>query len=358
MPMTRRHTLGAIGAGIAAGALPSGLHAQGASWRMPAEEDRHDATFMQWPVNREVYPDGEFLGVLQDTIAEIANTIAEFEPVIMLMPSDAVAGAGRHLSGNIEIWDIPTDDLWARDSGPVFVIDGAGNRAVTGFNFNGWGGKQTHVHDTQIARRVAERMGLAFLDSGVVGEAGGLEQDGAGLIMAHESSWVNDNRNPGMSRDTIEARILATLGADRMIWAPGLAGHDITDYHIDALARFVEPGHVLIQVPPEVSVDDPFTAAAIQTRDILAGAGLRLTEIEDAWDTRIISDDFLASYVNYYVCNDAVIVAQFGDRRTDRAAQRALRRLYPDREVVVLNVDPLGEVGGGIHCATQQLPAA
>lgn len=355
MRMTRRHTIGAMSAGLLAGT--GMLQAQSTRWHMPAEEDRHDATFMHWPVSREVHPDGVFLDMLQDAIADIANTIAAFEPVIMLMPADAISAASAKLSRAVEIWDIPTDDLWARDSGPVFVTDGAGGRAVTGFNFNGWGGKQTHAHDGLIAQRVAERMGLPYLDSSVVGEAGGLEHDGAGLVMAHESSWVNDNRNPGMSRDAVTAGILQTIGADQMIWAPGLAGLDITDYHIDALARFVEPGHVLIQLPPEVSADDPFTAAAIQTRDILADAGLRLTEIEDAWDTRITSDDFVASYVNYYVCNGAIIAAQFGDRRTDRAARRAIEAIYPDREVIMLNVDPVGEVGGGIHCATQQMPA-
>ncbi|WP_461427850.1 agmatine deiminase family protein [Gymnodinialimonas sp.] len=351
--MTRRTTLGALGAGL----MATGLSAQPTRWHMPAEEDRHEATFMQWPVSREVHPDGVFLDMLQDTIAEIANTIAEFEPVILLMPAPARAAAARKLSRDVEVWDIPTDDLWARDSGPVFVLDGAGNRAVTGFNFNGWGGKQTHANDGAIAPRVAERMGLPYRPSPVVGEAGGLEQDGAGLVIAHESSWVNDNRNPGMTRAQVEAGILETIGADRMIWAPGVRDLDITDYHIDALARFVAPGHVLIQLPEAPDARDPFSVSAFETHDILEAAGLRLTVIEDAWDTRITSDDFVASYVNYYVCNGAVIAAQFGDRRTDRAARRTLEALYPDREVVMLNVDPLGEVGGGIHCATQQMPA-
>ncbi len=355
MRMTRRTTLAALGAGLALGSQKA--RATEGSWHMPAEEVRHDATFMQWPVNREVHPDRDFLDYLQGTIADIANTIAEFEPVILLMPPDAVAGAARRLSGDIEIWDIPTDDLWARDSGPVVLTDGAGGRAVLTFNFNGWGGKQTHVHDGQIAARVAERMGLPLIDSGVVGEAGGLEQDGAGLVMAHQSSWVIDNRNPGLSRDQIERRILESLGAARMIWAPGVEGLDITDYHIDALARFVAPGHALIQLPEEVDLNDPFSVSAFETHDILRDAGLRLTVIEEAWDTRVTSEDFVASYVNYYVCNGAVIAAQFGDRRTDRAARDALQALYPDREVIMLNVDALGEVGGGIHCATQQMPA-
>lgn len=355
MPMTRRHTIGAMGAGLLASTLPSG--AQSPRWHMPAEEAPHAATFMQWPVSRVVHPDGVFLDMLQDTIAEIANTIAAFEPVNMLMPADAMPTAARKLSSEIDVWDIPTDDLWARDSGPVFVTDGAGALAVTGFNFNGWGAKQTHVHDGSIARRVAARMDLPYHPSPVVGEAGGLEHDGAGLVIAHESSWVNDNRNPGMSRAEVEAGILQTIGAERMIWAPGLRDHDITDYHIDALARFVAPGHVLIQLPETPDPGDPFSVAAFETRDILAAAGLRLTAIEDAWDTRVTSDDFVASYVNYYVCNGAVIAGQFGDRRTDRAARRTLQALYPDREVVMLNIDPVGEVGGGIHCATQQMPA-
>ncbi|MEX3014197.1 agmatine deiminase family protein [Gymnodinialimonas hymeniacidonis] len=354
MRMTRRASMGAMAAGLA---FCGRAQAQAGGWVMPAEEAPHEATFMQWPVSREVHPDRYFLGILQDTIADIANTIAAFEPVILLMPTEAIAGAGRRLSGDIEIWDIPTEDLWARDSGPVFLTNDAGERAVLSFNFNGWGNKQVHVQDGQIAARVAERMGLPLIDSGVVGEAGGLEQDGAGLVMAHESSWVIDNRNPGLSRDQIGARIVESLGAERMIWAPGLADHDITDYHIDALARFVAPGHALIQLPEEVDPDDPFSAASFQARDILRNAGLRLTEIADPWATRITSADFVASYVNYYVCNSAVIAAQFGDRTADRAAEDTLQALYPDREIIALNVDALGEIGGGIHCATQQMPA-
>ncbi|WP_224815984.1 agmatine deiminase family protein [Hasllibacter sp. MH4015] len=349
--MTRRSSIGVMAAGFAMGGTAM---AQGRPWHMPAEEERHDATVMQWPVSREVHPDAGFLRDLQIAIADIANTISEFEPVIVLMPADA----RTLLAQDVTIWDIPTEDLWARDSGPVFLLDGSGGRAVTGFNFNGWGGKQGHVHDGQIARRVAARMGLSYIDSPVVGEAGGLEQDGAGLVMAHESSWINDNRNPGMTREEVETGILSTIGADRMIWAPGLAGYDITDYHIDALARFTAPGRVLIQLPETADPADPFSVAAYQTRDVLRDAGLRLTELAEPWNTRITTDDLVASYVNYYVCNGGVIAAQFGDRRADRAARRTLAALYPDREVVMLNVDPLGEVGGGIHCATQQMPSA
>ncbi len=355
--MSRRSVLGGMVAGLglanggSAAPVPQG-------WHMPGEEEPHEATFMQWPVNRAVHPDRVFLDMLQDAIALIANTIAAFEPVIMLMPAAAINAARRKLSDQVEIWDIPTDDLWARDSGPVFLTDGAGARAIVDLNFNGWGDKQTHRADGAIAAAVAMRLGLPLFDGGVVGEAGGLESDGAGMLMAHESSWVNPNRNPGLSRDEIEARLLRALGAERMIWAPGVAGLDITDDHIDARARFVAPGHVLIQMPDAPDPRDPFSVAAFETRDILARAGLRLTEIPEAWDTRITSEDFLAAYVNYYICNGAIIAAEFGDRETDAIAEDTLAELYPDRDIIMLNVDPVGEVGGGIHCATQQMPRA
>ncbi len=205
-------------------------------------------------------------------------------------------------------------------------------------------------------------MALPLLDNGLVGEPGGVEQDGAGTLIAHESSWVNPNRNPG-SRAEVEALLLDAYGADRMIWAPGLAGQDITDYHIDALARFTAPGEVLIQMPGDDDPPDLWQRAARETRDILAaaidvaGRPLRLTEIQEPARARVRNPEFLASYVNYYVCNGAVIMARFGDAGADAAAQRAIAALHPGREVIALDADALGWIGGGIHCATRQQPA-
>lgn len=324
---------------------------------VPPEEDPHQRTFMQWPVNRRVYPDPAFLGMAQQTIADIANTICDFEPVTMLAAAEDHSGARAKLSEKVELWDIPTEDLWCRDAGPIFVVDGAGGLAISHIQFNGWGERQVNVRDSQIAQSVAERLGLQLLPTGLRGEAGGVEQDGHGLLIAHESSWVNDNRNPGLTRDEIERRLLAAYGADRMIWSPGVWDEDITDYHIDSLARFTGPGRVLINLPDDPDLDDPFHAAALETHDTLVANGLDLEVIPEPVIRRVNSIDFVASYANYYVCNGAVIAAEFGDRETDEIARDALARHYPGREIVTLNVDPLGEMGGGIHCATQQMPA-
>ncbi|MEX0343990.1 MAG: agmatine/peptidylarginine deiminase [Rhizobiaceae bacterium] len=324
---------------------------------VPPEEDPHELTFMQWPVSRQVHADAEFLVLLQQTIANIANSIAEFEPVVMLAAQPFHANARRLLNSGIELWDVSTEDLWCRDSGPLFAKDPDGKLVVSHIRFNGWGNKQVHKHDGRIAGKIANRLGIELVDSGLAGEAGGVEHDGHGLLMAHESSWVNGNRNPDLSRDEIETRLLRAYGAERTIWSPGVWDVDITDYHIDSLARFTGPGRVLVNLPDNPDRSDAFHTAALQTHDRLVAAGLDIEVIPEPNFRRVNSVDFVASYVNYYACNGAVMAAQFGDEETDAAATGALKRHYPGREIVTLNVDPLGEVGGGIHCATQQMPA-
>lgn len=264
---TRRRFLD--GAGILIGsAMTKSLSANSpksaseAGFWLPEESEPHQRTFMQWPVNPEVHPDPVFLAMLQQSIADIANTIVAFEPVVMLMDQAYRTAARRKLGSDVEIWNIPTDDLWCRDAGPLFLANGKGDLAVSQLNFNGWGNKQTHANDGEIAARVAERLGVPIFDNGVVGEAGGVEADGRGTLIAHESSWVNSNRNPN-STEAIEALLLDALGARKMIWAPGVGGADITDYHIDSLARFTEPGKVVIQLPEAVDPGDPWSKSSL-----------------------------------------------------------------------------------------------
>ncbi len=252
-------------------------------------------------------------------------------------PSEIHHEAARAaLADGIELWPIATEDLWCRDTGPTFVVDGKGGIAVSELNFNGWGGKQGYKIDGQIARRAAERLGLVVYDSGVFGEGGSVETDGAGTLLAHASCWVNPNRNR-IPKAEIEQRLLGALGAETMIWAPGIIGADITDYHIDALARFVKPGQVLIQLGDSVDPSDPWSVSAFETYEILKGARdalgrkLDLVVIPGANPDRIRSrsEEFVSSYVNYFVCNDAVIGAQFGDDacgRRGRPARAALSR--------------------------------
>lgn len=317
---------------------------------------------MQWPVSVDVYG-ARLLKRVQSSIADIARAISAFEEVVVLVADEHRAEAVAALGDGIATWDIPTDDLWCRDSGPTFVANESGELAVSQIQFNGWGDKQEHGHDAQIARRIADRIGLKYLETGLVGEQGGLEHDGTGLVLAHASSWVNPNRDTA-PREVIERKLLSAVGGRQMIWAPGIAGADITDYHIDALARFVAPGKVLIQMPQSVSPDDPWSRAAHETLGVLRdfhaadGKALEIITLAEPVDVRSQKNDFVASYVNFYVCNGAVICSNFGDDAADGEAAEVLQQLYPGRRIVSLNTDPIGESGGGIHCATQQQPEA
>lgn len=350
---------GFVMAGLALGLAGHGTALRAAATlKVPPEDAPHEMTVMQWPVSRAVYDDAAHLDDVQQTIADIANVLAAFEPVVMLAAAGHHAAARKRLSGNVALWDVPTDDLWARDSGPIVVSDGRGNRAVRHIRFNGWAGRQEHGNDGRIAERMAERLDLPLVPTPLQGEAGGVEQDGHGLLIAHESSWVNDNRNPGMTRDAVGAALLAAYGAERILWAPGLRDEDITDYHIDSLLRLTGPGRLLINLPETPLSDDPFHQAARTTHAMVLAAGLQVDVIPEPVRRRVRSVDFVASYANYYVCNGAVIAAEFGDARTDALAVEALKRHYPGREVVTLNVDALGEIGGGIHCATHEVPRA
>ncbi|MEM9762084.1 MAG: agmatine deiminase family protein [Pseudomonadota bacterium] len=355
--MTRRTAT----AGMACAALPLGAEAA-ERWVVPHEGERHERTFMQWPVSRSVYPEAWFLEEAQETIVRIANTIAAFEPVVLLAAHSHHSSLRQRLSAEVDLWDIATDDLWARDSGPLFAVGGKG-LAVRSLNFNGWGGRQPAPNDALVAKRVAEHLSLPMLDNGLVGEPGGVEADGDGTLLAHASSWVNANRNPSRRQAEVEALLLEAYGAKQVIWAPGLRGYDITDYHIEALARFVRPGVVVIQMPVDDDRSDPWVRGARATRSILAsardanGRPLDMVEVADPVAPRVRDAEFVPSYVNYALCNGGIVMAAFGDDAADAEAQATIAELHPGREIVSLNADALGWIGGGIHCATQHQPA-
>lgn len=362
--MNRRSVLrtgfGAASIGLI-GCVPP-LSASAPRHEMPMESEPHARTLMQWPVRADVYGARDIAAV-QDAIVRLANAISEFEPVALMAALGARGLDSASLSYQVEHWDIATDDLWCRDSGPTFVRRQDGGLAVAHLVFNGWGDKQPHANDALVAPRVAERLGLDLVTTGLVGEQGGVEHDGHGTLLAHASCWVNDNRNPGLTEAEIGERLMQALGGETMIWAPGIVGADITDYHIDALARFVGPGHVLVQMDEAINPDDPWSVAAHETLAILqastdaAGRPLQITRLPEPVDIRGRGDDFVASYVNYYVCNGAIILAEFGDRRADDHARGVLSELYPGRQIVQIDIDAIGASGGGIHCATQQQPA-
>ncbi|GAA0934377.1 agmatine deiminase family protein [Nonomuraea longicatena] len=325
---------------------------------MPEETHPHRLTLMSWPT--ALVWESDTAGVRRD-IAGIARAVADFEPVVLLANPGDVKAARRACGSQVDVVPVPVDDLWMRDTGPAFVLDGQKIAGVD-FNFNGWGGKQAHSRDENVAREILTMERIPRIQAPIVAEGGSLEVDGVGTLMATESSLINDNRNPGKTRADIERALRETVGATTFIWVKGVKGKDITDYHIDALARFSEPGVVVISTPPEDAPQDVWTAAHDQARKVLdtavdaRGKRLDLVELPEPVDVGRRGEGFLATYVNYYVVNGGVLLPRFGDKKADRDAVAIVRDLYPGREVVQVSVDTLGEGGGGIHCATQQLP--
>ncbi|MFF2747148.1 agmatine deiminase family protein [Kitasatospora sp. NPDC058048] len=348
--------------GTASGAAPSTSPAAG-GWAMPAESGPHTRTFMAWPALEEVWGD-QLPGVRQD-IAGLAQAIAGFEPVVLLARPDQAAQARQAVGSSVEVLELKVDDLWARDTGPTFVTGPQGLAGVD-FNFNGWGDKQTHANDSLVARYLLDHYRITRIQAPITGEGGGIEVDGEGTLMATESSWVNGNRNPGKSRDQIEASLKDLLGVEKVIWFQGVAGQDITDCHVDALARFAEPGIVVLHRPAADAPPDVWTTASAQALQVLQtetdaqGRTLKVVDLPEP-DTALIpgaGKDFLATYINYYVCNGGVIVPRFGDQATDDRAAGILGDLHPGRKVTQVGINHIASGGGGIHCATQQQPVA
>jgi agmatine deiminase len=355
-------TLGAFSAKLPVSAAET-ISAKSAEFHMPLESEPHARTFMQWPALKSIYGSQADLDAVREKIALIASTIAKFEPVVLLARPEQVEDAKAWLKNGVEVWPLAVQDLWCRDSGPTFVVNGKGELAASELGFNGWGDKQQHEDDSQVANRVAKQLGLQVFDNGIKGEGGGVETDGAGTLLAHASCWVNANRNAG-TLEEVEKLLLDAMGAEKVIWAPGVVGADITDFHIDALARYVKPGQVMIQLPKKIIAGDLWSASAFETYEILKqatdadGHKLEIIVVPEPVNIRSRAADFVNSYANYYVCNGAVICANFGDDTADAEAVRILGQLYPGREIVSLNTDAIGEAGGGIHCSTQQQPRA
>ncbi|WP_457028995.1 agmatine deiminase family protein [Kitasatospora sp. P5_F3] len=342
----------------------------GATLRMPAETDRHTRTYLAWPALQSVW-DYQLSAVRRD-IANVAYEISRYEPVVLLARPEQAADA-RYTCGSgayfpIEVEEIANDDLWIRDFGPTFVV-APGAIAGVDTNFNGWGKTGTAYYqpfrnDAAAAATLLGRYQLDRIQAPFVGEGGSLETDGEGTLLATVSSLVNPNRNPGMSQAQVESALKSSLGLDKVIWVPGLAGQDITDCHIDCLARFTAPGQVLLDRPGP-GTDARWVAVYEEAKRVLQSATdakvrrLRITELPGP-DRQLIrgrGKDFLSSYSNYYTVNGAVIAPQFGDRQADGAAYAILQAQYPDRRVVQLNIDAIASGGGGIHCATQSEPA-
>ncbi|MFP5420854.1 MAG: agmatine/peptidylarginine deiminase [Gammaproteobacteria bacterium] len=351
-----------MGIGLSA---PQVRAALGNSWHMPDENELQERIFLAFAASAAVWDD--WATPVNNCIALLAKTIAKYQPVTVLCRANQLALAKSKCgTTNIKFLTMPLDDVWVRDYGGCFVVDGQGGRGLVDFNFNGWGGKQTASNDTQVADALSYETYATYIASQLTGEGGGIEVDGHGTAIITESCWVNSNRNPGMSKAQIEAELKANLGLRKIIWLPGIKGKDITDAHVDFYARFASKGVVIANLD-----NDPKSYDYAVTRTHLN----ILKAATDADGNKLVvhtlppplkkrsnvytqnNPDFAPGYINYLPINGAVIVPQFGDSAADKFAKDLLAKLYPGRVVVQVNIDPIAGGGGGIHCVTKNMPA-
>lgn len=336
---------------------------------MPAEWERHAATWLAWPHNLRDWP-GRFAPIPW-VYAEIVRRISAGETVRLLVGDAALeAKARRTLTRasvpleRVEFHRIPTDRIWTRDAGPIFVRRG-GARAIAQFRFNAWAKYPEYKKDTRIPERAARALKMPLLDTGgAVLEGGAIDVNGAGSILVTEECLLDpvvQVRNPGYSRADYEALFKVQLGAGNPIWlGRGIAGDD-THGHIDDLARFVSPRTIVLCA--EKDSKDANYAALNENRERLQSArledGSRPEVVLLPMPQPIVFDGqrLPASYANFYLCNAAVLVPVFDDPG-DRIALGLFAELFRDRPVIGICARDLVWGLGTLHCLSQQEPAA
>ncbi|MEA2241257.1 MAG: agmatine deiminase [Solirubrobacteraceae bacterium] len=325
------------------------------SFRMPAECAPHERTLMAWPARSELW--GQHFEQAKADYAEIANAIAAFEPVLMVTDPSQAAEARAACGEGAEVAEIPIDDSWMRDSGPIFVLDGAGGRAGVDYAFNSWGEKWLpYEEDAEMAARVLEHLGVERIDAcDLVLEGGSIAVDGDGTLIATEQCLLHPTRNPRLSREQIARRLQETLGVHTVVWlGQGLVEDKDTDGHVDNICAWIGPGRVLLQTVADE--DNPNRANTRENAERLQAAGLEVVELPLLPYVDHDGPPTVVPYTNFTVCNGALIVPVAG-QETDEEALVLLGGLHPGREVVPVPGVTLALGGGGVHCVTQQVPA-
>jgi agmatine deiminase len=273
---------------------------------------------------------------------------------------------------NVDFYIIPTNDVWARDNGPIFVINDAGEAAITDWTFNGWGDRFPYDQDDRVPALIGEHLALPVFKVPLVLEGGAVEVNGKGTFLATRSSIIDSYRNPGISQAEIERVLSQHLGVSHFVWLTG-AGRgecdqwgDETDSHIDIVARFANETTILYNWTEDAN-DPRFPMITRSYEELIAAtdeAGrpftlvpLPLPEVHQTtrmtdWRKNTFTD---AAYSNYLIANNVVLVPVYG-HANDQVALKTIAEQFPRREVIGIEVLALIEHGGAIGCVTQPQP--
>lgn len=327
-------------------------------YHKPAEFAAHVRTWMIWPHRGDVY--GARLPHMQREFATVVRAISGFEPVTVIAHPDHKAAAEAALGATARVLALPVDDYWIRDCGPSFLLGDDGSLAGVSWQFNAWGEKHAPWdQDNALAAKVMAHEGGVTRESWLTCEGGSLALDGEGTLIVTETSILNPNRNPGITKAFAESELKAMLGVEKVVWLPGDPMDIETDGHIDGICAFVRPGAVLFNANPDPS--DPHrrilaeNLAALRAQTDARGRDFEVALVSEAIDAERTSPVFCSSYINFYLVNGGVIVPGYGTHN-DAPAAEAIARAFPDRKTVQVQVAAIAAGGGAIHCITQEQP--
>jgi agmatine deiminase len=349
---------------------------------MPAEWARQARCWMMWPTRADTWRAGA--APAQAAFAAVANTIAEYEPVVVGMAAPMRQRARALLGAAVDIEIIDSNDAWMRDIGPTFVRNGAGDVRAVDWMFNAWGGLDGGLYhpwdaDDAVAAEVASLAKLRRYRAPLVLEGGAIHVDGEGTCLTTEQCLLNRNRNPGLTRADIEGHVRDYLGVDTVLWLGEGVYQDETDGHVDNLACFLRPGVVALtwcddEQDPQHAISHDALRRLRGFRDA-RGRALEVVKLpqprrmpimraEEAAGLRPVAGShprpagarLAASYVNFLLVNGALILPSFGDEHDARAAA-ILAEQFPGRDIRPLAAREILLGGGCVHCITQQQPA-
>ena len=323
---------------------------------MPAEWAPHVGTLMGFP--HTTYDGDVPLFVARQAWGNVARAIAAFEPVTMAVHQEDLGELHGQLSGVVAPFVVDLDDAWLRDSGPTFVAD-AEKRVAVDWTFNGWGNQHwaTWQHDAALGGVLGAAFGDVVRPSALVNEGGGIEVDGAGLLVVTETVQLDPHRNGAWSKTGVETELMAQLGVDTPIWIPrGLAGdygEFATRGHVDLVVKFIAPSVALVH--RQTNPDHPDASLFSEVASLLSARGVDVIPLDGP--TRVDVDGALCdwSYVNCYPTNGGLIVGTFDDPADDGAIA-TLSEAFPGRTISTVDARVLFSLGGGVHCITQQIP--
>jgi agmatine deiminase len=335
-------------------------------YRMPAEWERHEATWLSWPRRDGISFPGlearapELWRAMVEAIAageRVHVSVGDAEHEVAVRLADLVPA----LRARVVLHPIPTDEPWCRDHGPTFVVRGDAELAVVDWHYNAWGGKYPPWdRDDRVPAAVARLLGVPRFEPGIVLEGGSVDVNGRGTVLTTESCLLHPNRNPTLGRAEIEAHLRDYLGVSTVIWlGDGIAGDD-TDGHVDDITRFVAADTVLTVVEP-APADPNHAPLADNVRRLQAardqdGRPLAVRTLPMPAPVVREGQRLPASYANFYVANAAVLVPTFADPH-DAEALATLADCFPGRRIVGIDSRDLVWGLGAFHCATQQQPA-